>query len=111
MLVSFFSEWSVTRESQWVNRQPSIGLKSNRQKGYISPSTVKIADLIKRHLISGDLHKYQGILAKKKLLTVKLTSNILKNTLFRYYKALQKQTNKQTKNKALKLAYICKKRT
>ena len=79
------------------------------KKGYILPSTVKIADLIKRHLISGDLHKYQGILAKKNLLTVKLTSNILKNTLFRHYKALQK--NKQTKNKALKLAYICKKRT
>ena len=78
-----------------VNRHPSKGLKSNRQKGYISPSTVKIADLIKRHLISGDLHKYQRILAKKNLLTVKLTSNILKNTLFRHYKALQKQTNKK----------------
>ena len=84
-----------------VNRQPSKGLKSNRQKGYILPSTVKIADLIKRHLISGDLHKYQGILAKKNLLTVKLTSNILKNTLLRHYKALQKnkQTNKQKTNR------------
>ena len=84
-----------------VNRQPSKGLKSNRQKGYILPSTVKIADLIKSHLISGDLHKYQGILAKKNLLTVKLTSNILKNTLLRHYKALQKnkQTNKQKTNR------------
>ena len=32
--------------------------------------------MIKRHLISGDLHKYQGILAKKNFLTVKLSSHI-----------------------------------